>query len=154
VHEPEPEGRSSSAAQSTGGAGWVASSLDRLPRAAETEPGPAWYPLQHVFGLTGFGANAFVARAAGDTLIEKHDETKSGQEELYVVVGGRARFTLAGEDVDAPAVTVIAVRDPSTARQAVALEAGTKLFAFGAVPSPEFRSTWRPAHFQDVPRLL
>lgn len=132
----------------------MASSLDRLPRAPEAEPGPAWYPLQHVFGLTGFGANAFVAREAGEILIEEHDETNSGQEELYVVIGGRARFTIAGEDVDAPAVTVIAVRDPSTARHAVALVPGTTLLAFGAVPNPEFNSTWRAAHFDDVPRVL
>lgn len=39
--------------------GWAAVRLEELPLAAEPEPGAAWYPLQHVFGLTAFGANAW-----------------------------------------------------------------------------------------------
>ena len=135
-------------------AGWAAARLEELPRAEEMEPGAAWYPLQHVFGLTGFGANAFVAQAADDVLVEEHDERDSGQEELYLVVRGRARFRLAGEDVDAPAVTVVAIRDPSVTRSALALEAGTILLAVGGLPREDFRSTWRNAHFAGVPRLL
>ena len=135
-------------------AGWAAARLGELPRAAETEPGAAWYPLQHVFGLTAFGANAFVAEAAGDVLVEEHDERDSGQEELYVVVRGRARFTLAGETVDSPAITVVAVRDPSVSRSAVALEPGATLLAFGASPREGFRSTWRAEHFERIPRIL
>lgn len=134
--------------------GWASVRLEGLPRAAETEPGAAWYPLQHVFGLTAFGANAFVAERAGDALVEEHDERKSGQEELYLVVLGRARFTLGGEEAEAPAVTVVAVRDPSLTRRAVALEPGTTLLAFGGLPQPDFRSTWWEEHFTGVPRLL
>jgi hypothetical protein len=134
--------------------GWAAIPLEELPQAAQTEPGAAWYPLQHVFGLTAFGANAFVAASASDALVEAHDERKSGQEELYVVVAGQARFTLAGEAVDAPAVTVVAVRDPSVTRSAVALEPGTTLLAFGGLPRDDFRSTWRRSHFEGVPRVL
>jgi hypothetical protein len=128
--------------------------LEELPRVAESEPGAAWYPLQHVFGLTAFGANAFVAEAAGDELVAEHDERASGQQELYVVVVGRSRFTLAGEDFDAPAVTVVAVRDPGVTRSAVALEPGTILLALGGVPRTDFRSTWRREHFERVPRFF
>lgn len=134
--------------------GWAAIPLEELPRAAQTEPGAAWYPLQHVFGLTAFGANAFVAASEGDTLVEPHDERKSGQEELYVVAVGRARFSLAGETVDASALTVVAVRDPSVTRSAVALEAGTTLLALGGLPRDDFRSTWWERHFEGVPRVL
>ena len=136
------------------GGGWSARRLGDLPLAAQTEPGAAWYPLQHVFGLTAFGANAFVAAAAGDALVEEHDETKSGQEELYLIVRGRARFTIDGEAVDAPAVTVVAIRDPSVKRSAVALEPDTTLVALGGLPRADFRSTWSEAHFEGVPRLL
>jgi hypothetical protein len=135
-------------------AGWAALSLEELPVAHETEPGAAWYPVQHVFGFTAFGANAFVAVATGDVLIEEHDEAGSGQEELYVVTRGVAELTLDGESVSAPATFVIAVRDPSVKRSAVALEAGTTLLAFGGMPIADFRSTWWDGHFEGVPRLL
>ena len=135
-------------------AGWAAIPLEELPQAAQTEPGAAWYPLQHVFGLTAFGANAFVAESAADVLVEAHDERKSGQEELYLVVAGHARFTLADELVDAPAVTVVAVRDPSVTRSAAALEPGTTLLAFGGLPRDDFSSTWWERHFDGVPRVL
>ena len=135
-------------------AGWAASRLEELPQVASAEPGPAWYPLQHVFALTAFGANAFVARAAGDQLLGEHDERASGQEELYVVIAGRARFELDGEPREIAAVSVVAVRDPAVTRSAVALEPGTTLLALGGQRRRDFRSTWRAAHFADVPRLL
>lgn len=134
--------------------GWAAIPLEDVPRVPADEPGLTWYPLQHAFGLTAFGANAFVARAEGEVLVEEHDERQSEQEELYVVVAGRARFTLDGEATDAAAVAVVAVRDPSVGRSAIALEPGTTLLAFGGRPRDDFRSTWREAHFQDVPRVL
>ena len=134
--------------------GWAAIPLEDVPRVPTEEPGPTWYPLQHAFGLTACGANMFVAQAADDVLVEEHDERKSEQEELYVVVAGRARFTLDGEAIEAPAVTVVAIRDPSVRRSAIALEPGTTLLALGGPPRETFRSTWREAHFQGVPRVL
>jgi hypothetical protein len=133
---------------------WAARRLADVPTVASAEPGPAWYPLQHAFGFTAFGANAFVAQAAGEVLVEEHDERSSGHEELYLVVAGRARFTLDGEVVEERAVTVVAVRDPAVTRSAVALEHGTTLIALGGPPRDDFRSTWRDAHFEGVPRLL
>jgi hypothetical protein len=134
--------------------GWAASPLEKLPLAAATDPGAAWYPLQHVFGLTAFGANAFVAGSEGDVLVEEHDERKSGQEELYLVVAGRAQFRLNDEPADAAAVSVVAVKDSSVRRSAVALEPGTTLLAFGGLPREDFHSTWWADHFEGVRRLL
>jgi hypothetical protein len=133
--------------------GWAALSLEQLPKVAAVEPGADWFPLQHVFGMTAFGANAFVATASDDVLIEEHDEMASGQEELYLVVRGAAEFVLDGASVRAPAMFVVGIRDPSVTRGAVALEAGTVLLAFGGLPDEEFQSTWREEHFEDVPRL-
>jgi hypothetical protein len=134
--------------------GWAALSLETLPKVAAVEPGAEWFPLQHVFGITAFGANAFVATASDEVLIEEHDETDSGQEELYLVVRGAAEFVVAGAPVRAPAMFVVAIRDPSVTRRAVALEAGTVLLAFGGLPDEEFRSTWRKKHFEGVPTLV
>jgi hypothetical protein len=124
--------------------------LDEIPTVRDSEF--AWHPLQHHFGLTAFGANVFVAAAPGDVLVEEHDEASSGQEELYVVLSGTVLFVLDGEEHEAPGVTVVAVPEPSVRRRATALEAGATLLAVGGERRDEFRSTWRSAWFEDVPR--
>jgi mannose-6-phosphate isomerase-like protein (cupin superfamily) len=53
-----------------------------------------------------------------------------GHEEVYVVLRGRASFTLDGEALDAPAGTVVRV-DPEVHRHAVAAEGGTTVLALG-----------------------
>ena len=110
-----------------------------------------WYPLQHHFGLGAFGVNAFGGKA-GTILVAEHDEHESGQEELYVVVRGAARFTLAGEVFETPAVTIVAIVDPAVTRAAVATEDGTIVFVVGAPPSSGFATTWNEANFEQVPR--
>jgi hypothetical protein len=84
-------------------------------------------------------------------LVSEHDETQSGQEELYVVMAGTARFTLADEDIDAPAVSLVAIPDPAVKRSAVAVESGTTVLVVGGSASAGFRTTWRPEHFERVP---
>ena len=131
---------------------WAAAQLDELPDVrTATDPGdPAWKPIRHFFGLTAFGINAYVARAAGDMLVGEHDEAGSGQEELYLVTAGRARLTLEGEELVAGPGTIVAVSDPGVRRSATALEAGTTLFAVGCRPGC-FESTWRPEHYAGLP---
>jgi len=92
--------------------------------------------------------------AAGQTLVEEHDETGSGQEEVYLVVSGGAVFRIDGEEVETPAVSVVAVRDPAVRRSAVAQEDGTRLVALGGAPRSDFRSTWAPQHFADIEPIL
>ena len=132
--------------------GWVARRLEDVPRVAGVGD-LVWHPLQHAFGLTAFGANAFVARESGVSLVEEHDEAESGQEELYLVVRGAATFVLDGKEVDAPAITAVAVRSPSVRRAAVAREPGTILLALGGPAREAFDSTWNDEHFEGVPRL-
>jgi tetratricopeptide (TPR) repeat protein len=69
-------------------------------------------------------------------VVEEHDETKAdggagGHEELYVVMRGRATFTLDGETLDAPAGTLVFIRDPKVRRVAIAEEEGTLVLAVG-----------------------
>ena len=114
---------------------------------------PDWHAVQHYFSLSAYGVNAYVAPEAGIELVSEHDELRSGQEELYFVSSGRARFALDGEEFDAPAGTFVAVRDPAIRRAAVAEEPGTTILAVGARPTGPFVSTWDKRHFEDVPRL-
>jgi hypothetical protein len=132
-------------------AGWAATRLAQIPTVPGEPEDPAWHPLQHYFRLTAFGANAFVAPEAGMALVSEHDESESGQEELYVVLAGAAAFVLDGERLDAPAVTAVAIRDPSVRRSATATEDETVLLAIGAPARDTFESTWRASHFEGVP---
>jgi tetratricopeptide (TPR) repeat protein len=90
-----------------------------------------------VLGVTGFGVAVWTAAAAGDPLIERHDETTSGagdpHEELYLVLEGRATFTVAEEEHDAPAGTCLLV-DVGTMRSAVAAEPDTSVLVIGGKP--------------------
>jgi tetratricopeptide (TPR) repeat protein len=94
-------------------------------------------------GIAAFGVNA-VRADAGTEIIGQHDETGPGaddHEELYLVLGGHAVFTVAGEEVDAPQGTAVFVRDPALQRGAVAKEDGTTIVAVGAPAGKPFRIT-------------
>jgi len=93
-----------------------------------------WRPVRHHFGITAFGVNAWTAIAAGDRIINEHDESEPDDlnEELYLVQRGRARFELDDERVDAPAGTFVFVR-PGVKRTAFAEEPGTTIIAVGGV---------------------
>jgi tetratricopeptide (TPR) repeat protein len=95
--------------------------------------------------VTAFGVNAYWAERPGDELIEEHDELGAGaghHEELYVVIGGAARFTVADEEFDAPSRTVVFVRDPAAKRRAVATEPNTTALAVGGAAGRAEVSPW------------
>jgi tetratricopeptide (TPR) repeat protein len=121
--------------------------LDRL--AGEFDTIPVRIPL----GIAAFGVNAYGSREAGGHVIEEHDELGAGagrHEELYVVLAGRATFTLAGEELDAPVGTLVFVRDPALRRSAVAAEPDTTVLVVGGTVgkafSPSPWESWLEAH--------
>jgi hypothetical protein len=101
-----------------------------------------WKPVRKTLGVTAFGINAYTAANAGDEVVEEHDETTLGHEELYVVVTGHALFTVDGEEVEAPAGTLVFLDDPAQKRHAVAREPGTTVLAIGGVPGRHEISAW------------
>jgi hypothetical protein len=116
--------------------------LDELESIPVGDRGLQWRPIRSRFGIRAFGTNAYTA-GAGDEIVEEHAETTYGHEEMYVVVTGHATFTLDGDEVDAPAGTILHVPDPSVRRAAVAREPGTTVLAVGAKPGEPFRpSGW------------
>ena len=58
--------------------------------------------------------NAYHAETVGQDVVEEHTESTLGHEEVYVVLAGRATFTLGDEEHDAPAGTLVVIRDSST----------------------------------------
>jgi hypothetical protein len=107
-----------------------------------------WRPVRHHFGITAFGVNAWTARDTGDRIINEHDESEpDSNEELYLVMQGRAMFELDGDWVDAPAGTLVFAR-PGVKRTAVAEEPETTIIALGGIPGkayePDGWELWAP----------
>jgi hypothetical protein len=121
--------------------------LEDVPRIPLEPDNPQWYPVQHYFGITAFGVNIYVAETAGIQLLGEHDEAGSNREEVYLVTSGEATFTLDGETFDAPAVTVVAVPNPTVRRVAYAKVANTAVIAMGGRRQLAFESSWQPNHF-------
>jgi quercetin dioxygenase-like cupin family protein len=97
-------------------------------------------PVRRRFGITAFGTNAYTGNA-GQRVIEEHYE-RDNHQEMYVVLRGRATFTLGDDEVDAPAGTIVFAR-PGTKRGAIAAEDETAVLAVGAKPGVVFEpSPW------------
>ena len=131
----------------------------RVARIQEIEPIAVvdgqlqWHPLRRTLGIEAFGINAYTANAE-NLVVEEHDETGAGaghHEELYVVVTGRATFTVDGEEIDAPVGTCVFLDDPKERRAARAVEDGTTVLAIGGERGAAFKvSPWEFA-FAGVP---
>ena len=101
-----------------------------------------WKPIRKTLGVTAFGINAYTAGEAGDEVVEEHTEEPLGHEEIYAVIRGHATFTVDGEEVDAPAGTLVYLDDPKQKRHAIAKEAGTTVLAVGGKPGLHDISPW------------
>jgi tetratricopeptide (TPR) repeat protein len=105
-------------------------------------------PVRHHFGISSFGVTAWTARDAGDRIINEHDESEpDSDEELYLVVRGRAVFELDGDRVAAPAGTLI-FAPPGVKRTAFAEEPDTTVIVLGGTPGkayePDGWELWAP----------
>jgi tetratricopeptide (TPR) repeat protein len=112
-----------------------------------------WRPPRRTLGIEAFGINAYTANA-GELVVEEHDETGAGaghHEELYIVITGRATFTVDGEDIDAPVGTCVFLDDPKERRGARAVDDGTTVLAVGGERGAAFKvSPWEFA-FAGIP---
>jgi hypothetical protein len=118
-------------------------------------PGPGtlrWTPVRRHFDIRAFGVNAYTAAEEGRDVVEEHTEEALGHEELYIVVAGHARFTLDGEEVDAPEGTLLHLPDPTVRREAVALRAGTTVLALGGKPGEAYVPSAWEAWFAAAPK--
>ena len=113
-----------------------------------------WVPVRRSLGVRAFGVNAYRAASAGDAVIEEHVESP-GQEELYLVVRGSARFTVDGESLDAQTGMAVFVERPEASRSAQALEAGTVVLALGGWTDRAYAPLpWEPIYMaQEEMRL-
>ena len=106
-----------------------------------------WHAVRRHFGITSFGVNASEA-PEGEPLIVPHDERQYGQEELYLLLRGRARFVCDGEEVELGEHDLLFCR-PDVHREAYALETPTVLILVGGLPGqpyeiPTWSRDWTP----------
>jgi mannose-6-phosphate isomerase-like protein (cupin superfamily) len=105
--------------------------LDAIDPIAVVDGKLLWRPVRRTLDVRAFGINAYVAPTPGDDVVEEHTESALRHEEVYVVLAGRATFTLGDETLDAPAGTIVFIRDPEVRRHARAEEPGTSVLAIG-----------------------
>jgi tetratricopeptide (TPR) repeat protein len=103
-------------------------------------------PVRFHFGIEAFGVNVWTGES-GEGLVPEHDEGGDDQE-LYVVIAGRATFTVGSDEFDAPVGTLVYVPGEER-RKAVAAEPGTQVLAVGATRGKAFEASdwelWNPA---------
>jgi tetratricopeptide (TPR) repeat protein len=119
--------------------------------AIEMDDGFVWRPVRRRFGIRAFGVNAYSPREAGAQVVEEHTEAQLGHEEMYVVLRGRARFTLDGSEHELGPGELVFVSDPAVRRGAIGLTDDTVVLALGGKPgAPHETSAWE-AMFAAVP---
>ena len=122
--------------------------LDSIPVA-----GVVWHPVRRRLGIEAFGINAYTPEAAGEQIVEEHDESSLGHQEVYVVIRGRVTFTVGGETREAPAGTIVFIRDPSLRRVAVAETADALVLAVGNAAGRAYEPSPWEAAFAAAPLL-
>src|SRR3954464_3883003 len=120
------------------GPGWKALGIDAIEAVPWRGTELVWRPVRQALGTRIAGMGGYTADRPGQVVIEGHRESEDGMghEEVYVVLRGRATFTLDGTELDAPAGTVVRV-DPEVHRPAVAAEPRTAVLALGGRPTYE-----------------
>jgi uncharacterized cupin superfamily protein len=134
--------------------GWRTARIGEIP-PAERSADPAywkewtddegyaarWHSIREHFGIQSFGVNACHG-TAGEELVVPHDEVAfGGQEELYLVVEGRARFECDGEQIELGAGELLYLQ-PQVQRAGIALETPTTVFMVGGVAGKAFQPDW------------
>jgi tetratricopeptide (TPR) repeat protein len=120
--------------------------IDEL-EAVELPDDFVWRPVRRHFGIQAFGTNAYTPGPNG-RVIEEHTEQSNGHEEIYLVLRGRVRFTVDGNDHELGPGQLVFLRDPSLRRGAVAVTDDAAVLAVGGKPGePHEVSAWEYAFF-------
>ena len=114
---------------------WQVADVNEIPPVKEDWP-DTWKSVRNHFGITGFGVNA-VTKDAGNVLIPNHDETASGQQELYFVHAGGVKATVDGQEVDLPAGSFLHC-EPEVVRALESTESPTTLLVIGGAPGKAY----------------
>src|ERR1700746_3639155 len=110
---------------------WQGADVNEIPPVKEDWPDTRKWVRNHS-GIPGCGVNA-VTKDAGNVLIPSHDETASGQQELYFVHAGGVKATLDGQEVSVPAGSFVHC-EPEAKRKLESAASPTTLICIGGTP--------------------
>ena len=120
--------------------GWKVAKVHDIPPMEESFT-RGWHSIRWYFGIKGFGVNA-ITRKKGEWLTKDHDELSTGQEELFVILEGKAEFTIDGNKIPAPAGAMVFV-EPQVRRLADALVTPTTMLIVGSPANKKYkRQSW------------
>src|SRR3954464_11177923 len=119
--------------------------------AIDMPDGFVWRPVRRHFGIRAFGVNAYTALEDGGPIGEEHTEGTLGHEEIYVVLRGRARFTIDGDEHELGPGQLVFVRHPALRRSARSRDDDTVVLALGGKPGEPHRVSAWEAMFAAVP---
>ncbi len=94
------------------GAGYAIKHRDEF-ESMEGSGDCTWMLARKALGTSAFGFNLVEIGPGGE--MPEHDESESGQVELYVILAGEAVLRIEGEDHPAPAGTFASI-EPSASR--------------------------------------
>jgi tetratricopeptide (TPR) repeat protein len=137
--------------------------IDELD-AIEMPDGFVWRPVRKRFGIRAFGVNAYTPGANG-MVLETHTEKTLEHQEIYLVLRGRVKFTIDGNEHELGQGQLVFLRDTALKRGAVALTDDAAVLAVGGKPGePHEISAWeytfaaspdlRAGRFDDARALL
>lgn len=110
--------------------------------AIEMPEGFVWRPVRRRFGIRAFGTNAYSPGETGQ-IVEEHTEGQLEHEEIYLVLRGRVRFTVDGNEHELGPGQLVFVRDPSLKRGGAALTDDAVVLAVGGKPGEAHEiSSW------------
>jgi glyoxylate utilization-related uncharacterized protein len=114
---------------------WQIADVNEIPPVKADWP-DTWKSVRHHFGIAAFGVNA-ATKDAGNVLIPEHDETASGQQELYFVHVGEVKATLDGEEIVLPAGSFVHC-EPGAKRKFESTASPTTLLVIGGTPGQAY----------------
>ena len=127
-------------------AAYAVAHLDEIEELADLDC--RYRPIRHHLGITAFGVTAWTGHAAGDLIINAHDEDDpTADQELFLVLSGHAVFEIDGDQVDAPAGTLV-FAPPGARRTATARQGETTIIAVEGSPGKPYEARgwelWAP----------
>jgi quercetin dioxygenase-like cupin family protein len=96
----------------------------------------SWKLARKALGTSAFGFNLVEIEPGGQ--IPEHDESGSGQIELYVILEGEAVLRIEGEDHPAPAGTFASIEPPASRTILNRSDSGVTAMLIGVDPRGEY----------------
>lgn len=96
-----------------------------------------WRLARKALGTSAFGFNLVEIDPGGE--IPEHDESESGQVELFVILEGEATLRIEGEDHPAPAGTFASIEPPASRTILNRSEAPVTALLIGVHPGGEYQ---------------